>query len=389
MRHGNALGQDDRLAIVIDPFNTGRNGYRFETNANGVRHDMLYQNITELQSDWTVIWDTSSSADDKAGRSRWRCRSNRCRSTRKSTPGASTSRAASAARARKSSGCRATAATTRASSGTRPASRGMDQGVGLDVVPSLSVNHAQGLRRPPRLRHRKRPVARRVLSDHSVVERLAHVQHGLFRDRGRRSPSQSHALQLVLSREARFLPERLGSVRVRPHRHSREPGRRHAEQRERPTVLLAAHRLERYGRARRSASTAARSAAASAAGASASLAVRQDDFGPVEESSVFVARVQADVLAESNVGLIVTQGDPDVEPRQLRERRRLPVPEHALTERSRGRWADLVPAVEHGRARRRRCRVRARGQHAERGGFSRRSMASRRSRATSIPPSAS
>ena len=42
MRHGNALGQDDRLAIIIDPFNTGRNGYRFETNANGVRHDMLY-----------------------------------------------------------------------------------------------------------------------------------------------------------------------------------------------------------------------------------------------------------------------------------------------------------------------------------------------------------
>jgi hypothetical protein len=30
----------------------------------------------------------------------------------------------------------------------------------------------------------------------------------------------------------------------------------------------------------------------------------------VEESNVFVARVQADVLAESNVGLIVTQGDP-------------------------------------------------------------------------------
>ena len=32
-----------RSAVVIDPFNTGRNGYRFETNANGVRHDMLLQ----------------------------------------------------------------------------------------------------------------------------------------------------------------------------------------------------------------------------------------------------------------------------------------------------------------------------------------------------------
>jgi hypothetical protein len=64
MRHGNALGQDDRLAIVIDPFNTGRNGYRFETNANGVRHDMLYTNVSELQRDWTVIWETQSNVDE-------------------------------------------------------------------------------------------------------------------------------------------------------------------------------------------------------------------------------------------------------------------------------------------------------------------------------------
>ena len=64
MRHGNALGQDDRLAVIIDPFNTGRNGYRFETNANGVRHDMLYKNINELQRDWTVIWETQSDVDE-------------------------------------------------------------------------------------------------------------------------------------------------------------------------------------------------------------------------------------------------------------------------------------------------------------------------------------
>jgi hypothetical protein len=64
MRHGNALGQDDRLAVVIDPFNTGRNGYRFETNANGVRHDMLYKNVSELNRDWTVIWETKSHVDE-------------------------------------------------------------------------------------------------------------------------------------------------------------------------------------------------------------------------------------------------------------------------------------------------------------------------------------
>jgi hypothetical protein len=65
MRHGNGLGQDDRIAVIVDPFNTGRNGYRFETNANGVRNDMLYKNINELQRDWTVIWETRSFVDER------------------------------------------------------------------------------------------------------------------------------------------------------------------------------------------------------------------------------------------------------------------------------------------------------------------------------------
>ena len=37
MRHGQGLGSDDRLVVILDPFNTGRAGYRFETNLNAVR----------------------------------------------------------------------------------------------------------------------------------------------------------------------------------------------------------------------------------------------------------------------------------------------------------------------------------------------------------------
>jgi hypothetical protein len=46
----------------------GYNGVRnkiVETNANGVRHDMLYKNISELQRDWTVIWETQSAIDEQ------------------------------------------------------------------------------------------------------------------------------------------------------------------------------------------------------------------------------------------------------------------------------------------------------------------------------------
>lgn len=64
MKQGAGLREDDRIAVVIDPFNAGRSGYRFEVNANGVRNDMLYLG-SKYQSDWTAIWDTAASMDDE------------------------------------------------------------------------------------------------------------------------------------------------------------------------------------------------------------------------------------------------------------------------------------------------------------------------------------
>ena len=63
MKQGSGLAEDDRLAIILDPFNTRRQGYRFEVNANGVRNDMLYQN-NQLQSEWTVIWEAAGALGD-------------------------------------------------------------------------------------------------------------------------------------------------------------------------------------------------------------------------------------------------------------------------------------------------------------------------------------
>ena len=39
IRHGQGMPSDDRLVVILDPFNTGRAGYRFETNLNAARHD--------------------------------------------------------------------------------------------------------------------------------------------------------------------------------------------------------------------------------------------------------------------------------------------------------------------------------------------------------------
>ena len=60
VRHGQGLGRDDRLVIILDPFNTQRAGYRFETNSNAVRHDALYETPDSFNSNWTVIWDSAA-----------------------------------------------------------------------------------------------------------------------------------------------------------------------------------------------------------------------------------------------------------------------------------------------------------------------------------------
>src|SRR5690606_13815291 len=40
------------------------------------------------------------------------------------------------------------------------------------------------------------------------------------------------------------------------------------------------------------------------------MAIRQDGFGTVDPTTLFVSRVSANVLAESNVGFVFTDGDP-------------------------------------------------------------------------------
>ncbi len=65
LRQSDEIGEDDRLFVSIDPFNTQRNGYFFGVNPNSVRQDGLYQNVTEFYSDWDSIFDARASRTDE------------------------------------------------------------------------------------------------------------------------------------------------------------------------------------------------------------------------------------------------------------------------------------------------------------------------------------
>lgn len=66
IRHGQGMPSDDRLVIILDPFNSRRAGYRFETNLNAARHDALYTSVTSFSIDWDTIWDVAARVEDNA-----------------------------------------------------------------------------------------------------------------------------------------------------------------------------------------------------------------------------------------------------------------------------------------------------------------------------------
>ena len=63
LRQGGSLGSEDRFAIIIDPYLDRRSGYRFQVNPNGVRWDAIYQNVSSLESNWEGIWEGAATRD--------------------------------------------------------------------------------------------------------------------------------------------------------------------------------------------------------------------------------------------------------------------------------------------------------------------------------------
>jgi hypothetical protein len=60
MRLGDFSEGDDSLKIILDPFNAGRSGYIFHLNPNGIRGDALFRNVTEPYWEWEGIWQAAA-----------------------------------------------------------------------------------------------------------------------------------------------------------------------------------------------------------------------------------------------------------------------------------------------------------------------------------------
>jgi hypothetical protein len=60
LRQDATTKNDDRISVVLDPFNDKRSGYIFVLNLNNVRRDANFLNPREANADWDGIWQGKS-----------------------------------------------------------------------------------------------------------------------------------------------------------------------------------------------------------------------------------------------------------------------------------------------------------------------------------------
>ena len=143
LRQGQSLDADDVFAVILDPYLDRRNGYRFEVNPNGVRWEGLFQNIIEVESNWDGIWEARARTDDDGWTaeiripfqslsfnpvsSSWGVNFNRIRrGSNENIAWMSSNRELNPSTA-----------------GTATGFQGLRQGVGLDIVPSMTLRRSR------------------------------------------------------------------------------------------------------------------------------------------------------------------------------------------------------------------------------------------------------
>jgi hypothetical protein len=305
-RQGEQVFGDDWFSVLLDPFHDRRSGYRFMTNPNGLRQEGLFQNITEEQWDWQGIWYTASTIDEQG----WM--------TEIAIPFKSLSfdptndtwginfRRAIARRDERTGWVSRNRESDPSSSGMVVGLAGLEQGVGLDVVPSASLTNRRSLRAED-------PSTTAVEADVSDDEfepsldlfyKITPSVTGALTVNTDFSATDVDDRQVNLTRFSLFFPEKrdfflqdadifeFGGLEAngRPF-FSRRIGLSNAGA---PIDLDVGGKITgRIGRF-----------------SIGALSVRQDGSGALDAANATVARATMNLLEESSVGLILTDGNP-------------------------------------------------------------------------------
>ena len=309
LRQGGQSWWDDQFNIVLDPFNDKRSGYRFQVNPNGVWEEGLFKGGDQVQWEWSGIWQAAASRDEQG----WIAETRIPFKTVSFNPdndtwGINFNRRI--ARNNESVGWVSRNRTQNPGiSGEITGLSGLDQGVGLDVVPSVTGNNRRRFASGDAnsefepsldLFYKVTPALNASLTlntDFSATEvddrQVNLTRFGLFFPEQRDfflQDADIFEFGRISERERGSPFQRPLAENARPF-FSRTIG---LSARGQPVDLQAGGKLSgRVGRWNLGA-----------------LAIQQDEFAGVDARNLFVGRVAANVLEESAVGFIVTDGDP-------------------------------------------------------------------------------
>ena len=309
LRQGGQSWWDDQFNIVLDPFNDKRSGYRFQVNPNGVWEEGLFKGGDQVQWEWSGIWQAAASRDEQGWIAETRIPFKTVSfNPENDTWGINFNRRI--ARNNESVGWVSRNRTQNPGiSGEITGLSGLDQGVGLDVIPSVTGNSrrrfASGVDNSEfepslDLFYKVTPALNASLTlntDFSATEvddrQVNLTRFGLFFPEQRDfflQDADIFEFGRISERERGSPFQRPLAENARPF-FSRTIG---LSARGQPVDLQAGGKLSgRVGRWNVGA-----------------LAIQQDEFAGVEARNLFVGRVAANVLEESAVGFIVTDGDP-------------------------------------------------------------------------------
>jgi len=141
LRQGGGLRDEDRIKIVLSPFNDKRSGYAFLINPNGSRYDGIYKD-NNFEGNWNGIWLGESQINSDGWTTEIAIPYKTLSFVENADWGINLTREVS--RKREEAAWTSRNRTANPSIvGTLTGLTGLSQGVGLDVVPAVSVTNSR------------------------------------------------------------------------------------------------------------------------------------------------------------------------------------------------------------------------------------------------------
>ena len=303
---GQGMAFDDAFEFILDTFNTGRTGYQFQVNPNGIRREGLYENPSTLNNDWSGIWLVESRVDEQGWTAEVAIPFNTLNFDPNMEEWGFTIARTIARKQEEIAWSSFNRNINPSTAGVIYGIRDIRQGMGLDVIPSIAMAAAEDYvigksdeRFDPSL---------------NVFYKITPNLTGALTLNTDFSATEVDNRQVNLSRFSLFFPEKrdffLQDVDIFSFGGRGGGGNNNFSNNQNGIPFYS----RRVGLSRTGQpidiDTGLKMTGRVGKWNVGALAVQQGDFGTLDGQQIFVGRASANILSESNIGVIFTNGDP-------------------------------------------------------------------------------